>query len=462
MQEISFRSISERAEALSDDGKESQLPTQQSLFSTPPGSRAHMRHTGNNEHDAEPSFLLFAFFYDVTIYFVSLLVRWAKMFGRFVDVYGDYSIVLKRFMLKKLFWGRGSTFQFTTQFLFVLMSGFVLIAMLYRGSTALEASVSAHDAQVDRVAQNPVDTDLFVQGVPTTTAKAQRLGIQYDEYIVKRGDTLSTIAEAYDLSQSTLMWANNLQSTFLRPGMKLKIPPGDGVMVKVGKNDTVDSIAKKYHGHAESIIEANVLDYPFTLKEGEEIFCPECKMPEPPKPVVAQRPTASSNIIHTKPSAPISVPTTASGGSVGRFVHWPVAGGAVSRCFTGYHPAIDIADRSLPNLLAAADGTVIFAGCQSGSCPALSPGKLARGGIGLAWMVEIQHDNGYKTAYGHMNRIDVVPGQRVKQGQVIGQMGSSGYSTGPHLHFVLLPPGVTNLLGGVNPAPYMTQTGGCR
>ena len=482
MKEISFRTISERSTVPSVTNKAStadELSTDQQTLFVRRGKRVqsdglgvvadfHERLRTSMQEDLSllDKFFLFAFMRDLLKYIFTLFIRIGQWFGLFIDMLGAKSLIVKRFLLRQLFWGRGSTFQFTAQILALLMCGFIAITVLYRGNTEVVTGVTAQQYGIV-TAQMQADTpsgDLFIQGTTSTTAKAEVLGVQFTDYIVKRGDSLGSIAQSYDISESTLKWANNLKSDLIKPGMKLKIPPGDGLMVTVEKGDTVDTLAERYKGHAESIIEANVLDYPFTLHEGQELFCPECVPPPPPTTVVAQNTVRNygTPTIYTQPRIPTATTVPAAAGAAGRFLSWPVQnGGAVSRCYTGYHPAIDIADRNLPNLVAAADGTVVFAGCQSGSCPALAPGVLARGGVGLAWMVEIQHDNGYRTAYAHMNRIDVTTGQRVSRGQVIGQLGSSGYSTGPHLHFVLLAPGVTNLLGGINPAPYMQQTGGC-
>jgi len=87
----------------------------------------------------------------------------------------------------------------------------------------------------------------------------------------------------------------------------------------------------------------------------------------------------------------------------------------------------------LPNVLAAASGTVIFAGCSS-VCPPLGS---TYGGREYAWSIQIDHGNGYTTWYAHLKNIYVRSGQTVTKGQAIGQMGSTGRSTGPHLHFEL-------------------------
>ncbi len=101
---------------------------------------------------------------------------------------------------------------------------------------------------------------------------------------------------------------------------------------------------------------------------------------------------------------------------LGRFI-WP-ARGTITTDFLPYHPGIDIAAAEGTPELAADAGRVVFAGW---------------GALGL--YVEIDHGNGFHTVYGHMSRVDVNAGDQVSPGQEIGSMGSTGRSTGPHLHF---------------------------
>ena len=91
----------------------------------------------------------------------------------------------------------------------------------------------------------------------------------------------------------------------------------------------------------------------------------------------------------------------------------------------GSHPGIDMAEALGRPIIAICRGTVVYAG-PAGNC-----GNL----------IEINHDNGYKTRYCHLSGFAVRPGP-VGTGQVIGFVGSTGYSTGPHLHFELYHDGV--------------------
>jgi murein DD-endopeptidase MepM/ murein hydrolase activator NlpD len=326
--------------------------------------------------------------------------------------------------VRKLFWGRGDFLKSSMQFISVILVLVILLAYFYRAPTI--QSVNAEDLDYIDVPE----TDLLVMNATVNTAVPKdRERRAVEEYIVKTGDTLSTIAEDWDVTVDTIKWANNLTSDLVRPGQTLDIPPSDGVLVTVKSGDTLSGLAKKYSANDQAIADFNWLDYPFTLEEGTQLFIPEGKMPAP-KPVVARRSTPSSYVTNR------NVPTSNVGAAdpnVGKFLGWPVAGGGkISQYYKGYyHRGIDIADRRLPNIVAPASGTVIFAGCY-GTCPPLGS---TYGGSNYAWSIQIDHGNGYTTWYAHLKNIYVRSGQSVSKGQTIGQMGSTGRSTGPHLHF---------------------------
>lgn len=341
---------------------------------------------------------------------------------------------VKRSIIRRMFWGRGQLFKYSI----VVVSGFLLMVILssqnYR--TDIISEVESYSTEAVYAAEPIVGADVLVQNATTNTQTPQDRGrLDTVSYTVRSGDTLSTIASFYEISMDTLKWANGLtEGHVIRPGMVLRIPQGNGVIVKVAKGDTVKSLAKKYSASEQNIVDENWIDPPFDLTVGTELFIPDGKMP-----VVAVKKTTYSGIINTKGSSLSTVYGTPDP-NVGRFLGWPVAGGRgnLTQCYRGAaHYGVDIADGSAPDLVAAADGVVQFAGCHSGSCPKLIPGKIVTGGRLQAWAVEINHGNGYTSFYAHMNAIYVVSGQTVKKGQVIGQMGKSGRATGIHVHFEL-------------------------
>ena len=103
----------------------------------------------------------------------------------------------------------------------------------------------------------------------------------------------------------------------------------------------------------------------------------------------------------------------------------------ISQGFSWYHKGIDIANPNYPPIVAADSGVVTVAGWVDNT--------------GYGNRVMIDHGNGYITLYGHMSRVSVSVGQRVGKGQLIGYVGSTGRSTGPHVHFE-----IRNSGGGFN------------
>ncbi len=336
---------------------------------------------------------------------------------------------LKNTFTRKMFWGRGNFLGSALKILSISIVFILSISYLYRKPVVTIAS----DTQLETV--GVAETDLMVtNSTVNTLVPKDRARRSTEKYIVKGGDTLSTIAEYYEISTESILWANDMSSSsVIKPGDTLLVPPSDGVLVTVKSGDTIYTLAKKYEASDQAIADFNWLDYPFDLTIGQELFIPDGIEPTPVvvKPVYASTPSYISNQYKGATSASAAVDP-----NVGKFLSWPVAGGAgvISQYFKGtYHLGIDIASKALPNIVAAAGGTVIFAGCN-GSCPSLGS---TYGGSGYAWSIQIDHGNGYSTWYAHLKNIYVRSGQVVSKGEVIGQMGSTGRSTGPHVHFEL-------------------------
>lgn len=228
-------------------------------------------------------------------------------------------------------------------------------------------------------------------------------------YVVRPGDTLSEIADMFDVSVNTIIWANNLSGpSDVHPGDTLVILPISGVEHTVKKGDTLKSIAKKYSGDADEIAVYNGLDASAALEVGTTVIVPGGEIAsETP----ARRITTSTAI---KPGA---------GGTVisGYFSN-PVPGAILTQSVHGSN-GIDLgAARGTP-IRAAAPGTVIISRSNG----------AWNGGYGN--YVVIKHNNGTQTLYSHLSNAIVAVGQSVTSGQTIGYMGSTGKSTGVHLHF---------------------------
>jgi murein DD-endopeptidase MepM/ murein hydrolase activator NlpD len=246
-------------------------------------------------------------------------------------------------------------------------------------------------------------------------------------YRVKKGDTLSTIASAYHVSMMTLWWANKssmTSKTDLHVGQLLKVPPANGLVITVAANDTLDSLAAKYSVDAQNILDINQLTDP-TLVVGQVLIVPGARgAPIPtPKPVVQAATTLGhSSSSSTKHSSGNSVASGVGGQYTGGRLAWPVIGGGnyISQYYHYGHWAIDIAAQYGSEVVAAADGTVTFAGWKNN---------------GGGWQVWISHGSNLYTTYNHMSAITVGTGEHVSRGEQVGRIGQSGDATGPHLHF---------------------------
>jgi LysM repeat protein len=225
-------------------------------------------------------------------------------------------------------------------------------------------------------------------------------------YVVRPGDTLSTIAEMFEVTPNTIRWANDIEAKgTIRVGQTLTILPIAGLKYTVKKGDTLASIAKKYGGDADEIANYNSLETQ-TLAVGTDLIIPDGELPVVAPPRVAT-PRGSS----------VSAPSPAQAGYYLR----PIAGGVRTQGVHGYN-AVDLAAPLGTPIVAAADGEVIVARDSGWN-----------GGYGQ--YIVIRHDNGSQTLYAHESSIIVGVGQRVVRGQVIGYVGQSGKATGPHIHF---------------------------
>lgn len=227
-------------------------------------------------------------------------------------------------------------------------------------------------------------------------------------YIVRSGDTLSGIAEMFDVSTNTIRWANDIGVGGIKPGQTLVILPITGVRHTVKKGDTIATIAKKYKADQDEIADYNSLVSGASLVAGDIVIIPDGTVAAP---VVAKKPSSSTRNPYRG----------GSGADLGGFFIWPVAGGVKTQGIHGYN-GIDIGAPEGTPIYAAANGTVLVA--RSGGW---------NGGYGN--YVVVLHENGTQTLYAHMSRVAASAGSAVLQGNVIGYVGSTGKSTGKHLHF---------------------------
>lgn len=252
-----------------------------------------------------------------------------------------------------------------------------------------------------------VGGDFLVRApVPKTIVpKRPRQGII--TYTVQPGDTLYDLAVKFEINADTIAWANSKleeHPDFLKLGQKLIIPPVSGVLHTVNKDDTLASIAKEYKVDVSAIItyEHNHLEEPYTLEVGQKVMVPGGKKPYIPRVVYAYKGT---------------IPETARRGT-GKF-GWPTSG-VITQRYWARHRAIDVGAPKGTPIYAADSGYVAMAGWSKS---------------GYGYYIVINHGNGFETLYAHLSWYYIEAGQSVNKGQLIGRIGSTGWSTGPHLHF---------------------------
>ena len=238
------------------------------------------------------------------------------------------------------------------------------------------------------------------------TAIPQRPRLGVETYTVQPGDTAEKIAESFGLQPTTLLWSNpemEKAPDLLNIGQVLTILPLDGVYHTVAVSDTLESLAQLYKVEEEQISSCPFNDIPADLElvVGSKIIVPG-----------GTKPYETRNVVLVSSPAPVSVQAS------GLFQR--PAPGVITQGYWYGHRAIDIG-APLGTVIRAADsGYVSFAGWTD---------------IGYGYLLVIDHNNGYQTYYAHLSWYFVEEGAVVTAGQEIGKMGSTGNSTGPHLHF---------------------------
>lgn len=235
-------------------------------------------------------------------------------------------------------------------------------------------------------------------------------------HLVQEGDTIGVIAEKYGISLQTILWANNLSTrSYIRSGDKLKILPASGLTHKVVRGDNISKIAKLYKTDTQKIITYN------KLKEdgsdviiGQELIIPGGTKPQP----IYTQPTTVRN---TQTGKTTIIPQSSTETPTGAGYLWPTAVRRITQYFGLRHTGLDIAGPIGTPIYATRSGRVIKSQCGW------------NGGYGCYAIID--HGNGVQSLYGHASRLLISVGEQVEQGQTIMLMGSTGRSTGSHLHF---------------------------
>lgn len=286
-----------------------------------------------------------------------------------------------------------------------LVLGFFFISSLLPEKELVAASIGAADLKDASVAY---DASILAESIDTMTAPdLPDQGLFYIVYKVVKGDTISEIATRYGVSTDSIVTFNNISNArALSIGKFLKIPTLNGILYETKSGDTAASLAQSHNISPDRIMEINGIGNE-ALKNGMMVFLPDARL--------------SSWALRE-----IS----------GDLFSWPIRGyitswyGWRNDPFTGsrsFHTGIDIGSARGTPVRAAMEGTVSSTGYSTVS------GNY----------VVIRHHSGYSSMYAHLDRIDVKPGARVSQASVIGIVGSTGYSTGPHLHFTVSKNGIT-------------------
>lgn len=258
----------------------------------------------------------------------------------------------------------------------------------------------------------------------TQVSKKPRAEIEI--YKVQKGDTLSSIANKFGISVETIRWENDITGDNLTVGDSLRILPVTGIAHKVLSGETVYTIAKKYDTNPQKIVDFTFNDFAnpetFSLVAGQMLIVPD-----------GIKPSEQPTYVRLRPVFVAQGPTSVSSAGFA----WPLRGG-LSQYFSWYHPGIDITSPLDAPIVASANGIVsnVISGTWDG---------------GYGNNVYIDGGNGYQSHYAHMASIYVFSGQTVVGGKtVIGTVGLTGRTTGPHLHFEIRQNGVL-----VNPLSFL-------
>jgi LysM repeat protein len=280
----------------------------------------------------------------------------------------------------------------------------------------LLAAAANSDSNPDKI----IDTIPVLNGetlVPDMipSESAGDISTKISTYTVRSGDTISGVASMFKVSINTVLWANNLTSkSVLQAGQTLVILPVTGIAHTVGKGENVSTIAKKYRADAHEIYAYNDLSESSVLTIGQRLIIPSAEF-------IMTAPVVVNGRIKVAPYEPLIGDVKNLPSYPGYFA-CPVLGGRLTQSLHGRN-AIDLAAPIGTPIRASADGTAIIS----------RGGGSWSGGYGN--FVVISHNNGSQTLYAHMSKTAVLAGALVRKGQVIGYIGMTGLTTGPHIHF---------------------------
>ena len=296
------------------------------------------------------------------------------------------------------------------------------------------------------LAPPPSSADGIIRITNLNTIIPYRPRVEVITYTVQTGDTLFSVAANFNLKPETILWGNyevlNDNPHLLKPKQTLNILPVNGVYYQWQEGDTLESVATFFQTDAQSIINysGNFVDLTEVgengagIEPGEWVIIPGGKraIKDWGPPAITRQNPASARYYGEGACGDIYEGAVGTGTFIWPTVERSVAGNAYD---ANIHPAIDIVGTEGSPIFASDSGVVVYAGWSD---------------YGYGYMIVIDHGNGWQSAYAHLSAVGVGCGQSVYQGGNIGAMGSTGNSTGPHLHFELVINGAK-----VNPLDYL-------
>jgi murein DD-endopeptidase MepM/ murein hydrolase activator NlpD len=311
--------------------------------------------------------------------------------------------------------------------------------------SALPAESSVDVSSLLKFSGGATSNGTITRAADVHTVFPSRPRLEVIKYVVQQGDTLFGIAEKYGLEPETVLWGNYdvLQDDphRLKPGQELNIPPVDGAIHTWHEGEGLNGVAKFFGVTARDIIEWPGNNLPPDLDPKNPNIEPgtHLMVPDGKREIVTW---SAPRITRANPAVASILGPGACGsvydGPIGTGVFiWPTALHYISGYnYSSIHPAIDLAGRTGHAIFASDSGVVVYSGWND---------------WGYGYVVVLDHGNGWQTLYAHLSDINVGCGQAVFQGQVIAAMGSTGNSSGAHLHFEIM----HDDYGKVNPLNFL-------
>jgi murein DD-endopeptidase MepM/ murein hydrolase activator NlpD len=342
----------------------------------------------------------------------------------------------------------------------LLLVSLLSLAACTQGSaeSPVEYTTTPDESSVEVNAEPTLDPDLLPEfdlpqqgagverSIEMHTIIPDRPRMDIIKYLVQRGDTLFGIADRFGIDPETVLWGNwdtlEQDPHTLQPGQELYIPPVDGVLYEWEEGKSLNEVADFFHASTQEIIEWPGNHIPIgtdfsnpDIDPGQLVLIPDGRRDPPSWQMVSitrSNPAAASIL------GPGYCGSIYSGLIGDGFFDWPTSTTWQSGYgYTpGLHEAIDLGGSIGNAIYAADDGVIVYSGWNN---------------YGYGNVIVIDHGTGWQTLYAHLDTINYGCGDSVTQGTVIGTMGTTGNSTGAHLHFEMR----SDIYGRVNPYNFL-------